>query len=182
MAYPQKLLAPDEIVKLETKPHWRAVIVPSIVLIATVFFTALLVSWILSWQGMEWLQWLRWVVIGGAIFILVVWAIGPFLRWLTTDYVFTDRRIIVRKGIITRTGKDMPLAKVNNVSFEVPALGRIFNYGALNIQSAGENDGLYISGVPDVEDIQRMVYELIEADEQRRRGQGTSELPPNSAS
>jgi membrane protein YdbS with pleckstrin-like domain len=179
MAYPQKLLAPDEIVKLETKPHWRAVIVPSIVLIATVFFTALIVSWILSWQGMEWLQWLRWLVIGGAIFILVVWAIGPFLRWLTTDYVFTDRRIIVRKGIITRTGKDMPLAKVNNVSFEVPAMGRVFNYGALNIQSAGENDGLYISGVPDVEDIQRMVYELIEADEKRRRGTGTTELPPN---
>ena len=151
-------------------PHWRAVIVPSIVLIATVFFTALIVTWILSWTTFEWLQWMRWAVIGGAIFILVVWAIGPFLRWLTTDYVFTDRRIIVRKGIITRTGKDMPLAKVNNVSFEVPAMGRIFNYGALNIQSAGENDGLYIKGVPDVEDIQRMVYELIESDEQRRRG------------
>ena len=120
------------------------------------------------------------MVVAGAIFILVVWAIGPFLRWLTTDYVFTDRRIIVRKGIVTRTGKDMPLSKVNNVSFEVPAMGRIFNYGALNIQSAGENDGLYISGVPDVEDIQRMVYELIEADEQRRRG-GGSQLPPNDA-
>jgi uncharacterized membrane protein YdbT with pleckstrin-like domain len=180
MGYPQKLLAPDEIIKLETKPHWRAVIVPSIVLIATVFFTALITSWILSWDGMQWLQWLRWVVIGGAIFILVVWAIGPFLRWLTTDYVFTDRRIIVRKGIITRTGKDMPLAKINNVSFAVPAMGRVFNYGALNIQSAGENDGLYISGVPDVEDIQRMVYELIEADEQRRRGGSGQQLPPNA--
>jgi uncharacterized membrane protein YdbT with pleckstrin-like domain len=182
MGYPQKLLAPDEVIKLETKPHWRAVIVPSIVLIATVFFTALITSWILSWDSMQWLQWLRWVVIGGAIFVLVVWAIGPFLRWLTTDYVFTDRRIIVRKGIITRSGKDMPLAKVNNVSFEVPAMGRIFNYGALNIQSAGENDGLYISGVPDVEDIQRMVYELIEADEERRRGGTTGQLPPNANS
>lgn len=181
MGYPQKLLAPDEIIKLETKPHWRAVIVPSIVLIATVFFTVLITTWILSFGGFwENLQWLRWVVIAGAIVILVVWAIGPFLRWLTTDYVFTDRRIIVRQGIVTRTGKDMPLAKVNNVSFEVPAMGRIFNYGALNIQSAGENDGLYIKGVPDVEDIQRMVYELIQSDEVRRRG--GVQLPPNSAS
>ena len=180
MGYPTKLLAPDEVIKLETKPHWRAVIVPSIVLLATVFFTALLTTWILSWTSFEWLQWMRWLVIGGAIFILVMWAIGPFLRWLTTEYVFTDRRIIVRKGILTRTGKDMPLAKVNNVSFEVPPMGRVFNYGALNIQSAGENDGLYIKGVPDVEDIQRMVYELIEADEQRRRGAGGTELPPNS--
>ena len=51
MGYPQKLLAPDEIIKLETKPHWRAVIVPSIVLIATVFFTALITTWILSFGG-----------------------------------------------------------------------------------------------------------------------------------
>ena len=116
---------------------------------------------------------IRWVVLAAGILILVLWAIGPFLRWLTTDYVFTDRRIIVRSGIITRHGKDMPLAKVNNVSFFVPAMGRILNYGDLNIQSAGENDGLYITDVPDVEDIQRKVYQFIEADEQRRRGGNT---------
>ncbi len=101
---------------------------------------------------------------------VVLWAIVPFMRWLTTEYVFTDRRIIVRSGIITRHGKDMPLAKVNNVSFYVPAMGRLLNYGELVIQSAGENDGLTIRDVPDVEDIQRNVYEFIEADEKRRRG------------
>ena len=37
MAYPQKLLAPDETIKFETKPHWRALFVPVIVLLATVF-------------------------------------------------------------------------------------------------------------------------------------------------
>jgi uncharacterized membrane protein YdbT with pleckstrin-like domain len=100
----------------------------------------------------------------------VLWAVVPFLRWLTTEYTFTDRRIIVRSGIITRHGKDMPLSKVNNVSFFVPAMGRVLNYGELQIQSAGENDGLDIKDVPDVEDIQRKIYELIEADEKRRRG------------
>jgi membrane protein YdbS with pleckstrin-like domain len=167
MGYPQNLLAPDEVIKFETKPHWRAVIMPAIVLIATLVIGAFLVQWVLSWY--DWLQWLRWVVVIGAVVILALWAVVPFLRWLTTEYVFTDRRIIVRQGIVTRRGKDMPLSKVNNVSFLVPPLGRIFNYGVLNIQSAGENDGLTIAGVPDVEDIQRMVYELIEADEKRRR-------------
>jgi hypothetical protein len=59
-------------------------------------------------------------------------------------------------------------------------LGRVLNYGELQIQSAGENDGLIIKGVPDVEDIQRDVYKFIEADEQRRRG-GGNQLPPNAA-
>jgi uncharacterized membrane protein YdbT with pleckstrin-like domain len=122
---------------------------------------------------------LRWIVLAGGLLILLLWALVPFLRWLTTDYVFTDRRIIVRSGIITRQGRDMPLAKVNDVSFEVSVLGRILNYGALVIQSAGENEGLTIRDVPDVEDIQRNVYQYIEADEVRRRDGGKS-LPPNS--
>ena len=53
-------------------------------------------------------------------------------------------------------------------------MGRILNYGGLVIQSAGENEGLTIQDVPDVEDIQRDVYQFIEADEQRRRGGGTN--------
>lgn len=168
MGYPQKLLAPGEVINFETKPHWRAIIWPGIVLVITVFIFAYAFTWLAN--ASQWVSWLKWVVIAGAVLIVVLWAIRPFLRWLTTDYVFTDRRIIVRAGIITRQGKDVPLSKVNNVSFNVPALGRVMNYGDLLIQSAGENDGLTIKDVPDVEDIQRNVYEYIEADEKRRRG------------
>lgn len=168
MAYPQKLLAPDETVQFETKPHWRALFVPAIVLLATVFVTVFVLSWVVS--NIAGWEFLRWIVIAGGILILVLWAVVPFLRWLTTEYTFTDRRVIVRSGIVTRRGKDVPLAKINNVSFFVPAMGRLFNYGELVIQSAGENDGLTIQDVPDVEIIQRKVYELIEADAKRRRG------------
>ena len=168
MAYPQKLLAPDETVKFETKPHWRALFVPAFVMLVTVFVTVFVLSWVVS--NISGWEFLRWIVIVAGILILVLWAVVPFLRWLTTEYTFTDRRIIVRSGIITRHGKDMPLSKVNNVSFFVPAMGRVLNYGELQIQSAGENDGLDIKDVPDVEDIQRKIYELIEADEKRRRG------------
>lgn len=177
MGYPQKLLSPGETIKFETKPHWRALFVPIIVMLATVFGMVWLYFWIDS--AMFGGTFIRWIVLAGGIFILVLWALVPFLRWLTTEYVFTDRRIIVRSGIITRQGRDMPLAKVNDVSFGVPMMGRILNYGELVIQSAGENEGLTIRDVPDVEDIQRDVYHLIEADEQRRRGSGGA-LPPNS--
>lgn len=168
MGYPQRLLAPEETIKFETRPHWRALFVPAFTLIITLVIAAVVLSWIAS--SLPNMEWLRWVIIGAALLILILWAVVPFLRWVTTQYVFTDRRIIVRSGIITRQGKDMPLAKVNNVSFSVPAMGRILNYGELVIQSAGENDGLTIQDVPDVEDIQRNVYEYIEADEKRRRG------------
>lgn len=172
MAYPTKLLSPDETIKFETKPHWRALIAPAVVLIFTVFGFALLFTWAVSQS--DWLSWLRWPILVGAIVILALWAIGPFLRWLTTDYVFTDRRVITRMGIISKRGRDVPLSKINNVSFVVPALGRILNYGELQIQSAGENEGLTIRDVPNVEEIQRDVYQFIEADDARRRSSGPS--------
>lgn len=151
---------------------------PAVVLIATIFGMSLLYFWIDS--NMFGGTFIRWVVLAGGILILALWAVVPFLRWLTTEYVFTDRRIIVRSGIVTRQGRDMPLAKVNDVSFGVPVMGRILNYGELRIQSAGENEGLTIRDVPDVEDIQRDVYHLIEADEQRRRSGPGEQLPPNA--
>jgi uncharacterized membrane protein YdbT with pleckstrin-like domain len=172
MAYPTKLLSPDETIKFETKPHWRALIAPAVVLVFTVFGFALLFTWAVSQN--DWLTWLRWPILVGAIIILILWAIGPFLRWLTTDYVFTDRRVITRMGIITKRGRDVPRSKINNVSFMVPALGRLLNYGELQIQSAGENEGLTIRDVPNVEEIQRDVYQFIEADDVRRRSGGPS--------
>lgn len=168
MAFPAKLLAPDETVEFETRPHWRALFVPLVVMLVTVFVTVFVLSWVVS--NISGWEFLRWVVIVAGILCVILWAVVPFLTWLTTEYTFTDRRIVVRSGIVTRHGKDMPLSKVNNISFFVPAMGRLLNYGELVIQSAGENDGLTIRDVPDVEEIQRKVYELIEADEKRRRG------------
>lgn len=172
MGYPSSLLAPGEVIEVEMRPHWRAILVPAAIFIGTVLALVVLLSWLTS--ALPGAQWLRWLIIAGGIFVVALWALIPFLRWVTTQYVFTDRRIIVRSGIITRQGKDMPLSKINNVSFHVPAMGRILNYGELLIQSAGENDGLTIEDVPDVEQIQRDVYEYIEADEGRRRGMGPS--------
>ncbi len=107
--------------------------------------------------------------------------IRPFLYWITTQYVFTNRRIITRAGVISKKGRDMPLAKVNNVSFEVGVLGRILNYGRLEITSASD-ENLVIDDVPNVEVIQRDVYRLHEQDDDRRRGrsveQGGDPVPP----
>jgi len=66
------------------------------------------------------------------------------------------------------------------VSFSVSVLGRIMNYGALEVESASDDGDLYIDDVPDVEEIQRLVYELHELDDSRRRegSDGDDPLPP----
>lgn len=163
--YPQRLLAPGETIAVELKPHWHALLWPLIVLIIESF---LIVFAFMTFSNSI----IRWLIVGVGFFIFIWQTLIPFARWLTTQYVFTSRRIIVRQGLLTKQGRDMPLSKVNNVSFSVSVLGRVFNYGSLVVESAGEDGNLVIDDVPSVENIQRNVYELHEADDLRRRGSG----------
>ena len=163
MGYPKKLLADGETIQFELKPHWRALFVPIVVLVIIVFLGTWL--YFITTNSI-----LRYAILGVGVIVVAWWAALPFLRWLTTQFVFTNRRVIVRRGLLTKQGRDMPLSKVNNVSFSVPFMGRILNYGRLVIQSAGDDSDLDIDDVPSVEKIQRDVYALYEQDDARRRG------------
>jgi len=181
VTYPTKLLAPGERIAFEFKPHWRGLIWPAVVLIIDVFVGTWLYFSVANWSIGSWsLAWLQWPILIALIGIAIWRVIIPFARWFTTQYVFTSRRIIIRRGLVTKQGRDMPLAKVNNVSFNVGIMGRILNYGTLEIESASDDGDMYIQDVPDVEQIQRLVYELHELDDSRRRsGDGAQdELPP----
>ena len=166
MAYPSKLLAPGESIVYQLKPHWRALLGPFIFFLFEIF----LFTWLLNTFSDN--SVIRWAVT--AIFAVAVfwWSLIPFLRWLTTQYVFTDRRIITRNGLVTKKGRDMPLSKTNNISFSQGVLGRILNFGNLDIDSGNADGSLIINDVPNIEEIQRDVYRLIEEDEARRRGGG----------
>lgn len=181
MGYPTKLLGEGEVIEFEMKPHWRGLILPVIWLILTVFIGAWLFTLMGGWDNIVETIGRPAVIIIGLI-IIIVWVVRPFLYWVTTQYVFTNRRIITRAGVISKKGRDMPLAKVNNVSFEVGVLGRILNYGRLEITSASD-ENLVIEDVPNVEVIQRDVYRLHEQDDDRRRGRsadfGGDPVPPN---
>jgi uncharacterized membrane protein YdbT with pleckstrin-like domain len=105
-----------------------------------------------------------------AVLVVLRWVVWPFLEWVTTSYVVTDRRLITRFGVIARTGRDMPLSRVNDVTFEHSSiLERVLGCGTLVVESAGERGQLVLRDVPRVEEVQRDVYRLAEADEERRR-------------
>jgi uncharacterized membrane protein YdbT with pleckstrin-like domain len=163
MGYPTKLLADDEHIVYELKPHWRALVVPVIVLLATMGLGGYALA---SWDNSG----VRWIVLGTMLLVLLVWVVRPFLYWMTTQYVITDHRIIVRTGLVRRSGRDMPLSRVNDVSFSKNVIERFLNCGTIMIESAGTQGQLVISSVPDVENIQREIYRLHDEDDERRRG------------
>ena len=175
MGYPQKLLSDGETIVFEMRPHWRALLVPGLVLLGVIVGMILLWDWFGGWfDGDGFLSGIsQTALVLIAIFHAAVFVVRPFLYWVTTQYVFTTRRVIVRSGLISRSGIDMPLMKVNNVSFDVSVMGRLLNYGTLSISSASD-EALVIDGVPDVEFVQREVNRLHDEDLARRRGQAPS--------
>jgi len=160
MAYPRKLLAHDEQPELELHPHWKALFWPVVLLLVVVplaSFGAARVP-----DGDARLP-LRVAVAVVAVVLLVALTLVPFLRWVTTHYVVTDRRLITRRGVIARTGRDMPLTRVNDISFSHSVFERLLGCGTLVVESAGERGQLVLADVPHVEAVQRRIYELADA-------------------
>ena len=167
MAYPTKLLAQDEQLVLDLHPHWKALVRPVLVLVVTLGVASYGVARIPSGthQGL----W-RLVVAAVALLVLLALSLRPFLIWLTTHFVVTDRRVLVRSGILARSGRDVPLSRINDITFSHSLLERLLGCGTLVVESAGERGQVTLSDVPHVESVQRQLYDLVESTDERRRG------------
>ena len=167
---PKRLLADDENVVMALRPHWKEMVGPVLVLLVTSPVATYLATIVPEGSAQKWL---RLAVLVVAVLVVLRFVIWPFLKWLTTSYIVTDRRIITRVGVVARTGRDMPISRVNDVTFSHSGLlERILGCGTLVVESAGERGQLVLRDVPHVEEVQRDVYKLAEADEERRRGEG----------
>jgi uncharacterized membrane protein YdbT with pleckstrin-like domain len=60
-----------------------------------------------------------------------------YLRWKTTTYYVTNRRIVMRSGIIGRTSFEMLNTKIEQVDVSQDIWGRLFNYGTVLIIGVG---------------------------------------------
>ncbi|HEX9519595.1 MAG TPA: PH domain-containing protein, partial [Streptosporangiaceae bacterium] len=96
-----------------------------------------------------------------ALLAAVIWFGTPFLRWRTTIYEVTTRRLRLREGIISRSGRDFPLNRISDVSFSQGLLDRIFGCGRLIVESPGETGQLVLTEIPDVQRVQAVLFQLV---------------------
>ena len=122
MAYPRRLLADGEHVDIELHTHWKALIGPVIALLVIFPLGSYAAARIPSGSSQTGA---RLVILAAGVIALIWLTVLPVLRWLTTVYVLTDHRLILRKGIIARSGRDIPLARINDVSFSHTAFERL---------------------------------------------------------
>ena len=67
---------------------------------------------------------------------LLFWAAAA-IRYLTTELVITNKRVIAKFGLISRSTIEINLQKIESIQVNQGILGRIFNFGSIVVSGAG---------------------------------------------
>jgi len=69
-----------------------------------------------------------------AVFTLFL---GPIIDRYSDEFVITNKRVIVKKGLIRRKTFEMNHTKIESINVDQSVLGRILGYGTLRIVGSG---------------------------------------------
>jgi uncharacterized membrane protein YdbT with pleckstrin-like domain len=131
MSYIREILRPDEKLLATGNIHW-IIYWPAIALMALAVI-ALIVLGLAS-------------IVGRIIFVLlalpaIFFAIKEWLQQWITEIAVTDRRVIVKTGLIRRHTAEMNMDKVESVTVYQSVLGRLLGYGSVHVRGTGEGLG-----------------------------------------
>ena len=145
-------------------PHWKILLRPTLLLLVVVVAAALLAVSIPQGSRGDTGRIAAGVV---AVAAVLTWFAIPFLRWQTTTYELTTRRLRLREGILSRSGRDFPLIRISDISFSHGLIDRLLGSGTLVVESAGEHGQLVLTEIPRVENVQATLFQLVEDEHAR---------------
>jgi membrane protein YdbS with pleckstrin-like domain len=119
-------LQKDEKILLVTYKSWTVLIMP--VLIALLGIVAAILIVLKADSPWGWL-----VAVAGILYYLL-----KYYSWKVNVWVVTNFRVIDENGLLSHYAKESPLDKINNVSYDQTVMGRLFNFGHVEIQTAAE--------------------------------------------
>lgn len=154
MPYPEDLLRGDERVVVHKHPHWKILVLPVLALLIIVGLGSYVAA-LVDGQSWQLYGWIALAVVGG---IALLWlTVAPLLRWRTTHFVLTTRRVLVREGVLSRSGIDIPISRINTVQFRHSLIDRILGCGTLIVESASD-EPLEFDDIPQVERVHSLLY------------------------
>ena len=172
MVFPRKFLNDSEEVVLDLRPHWSFFAGPAAALVVALVLSIVAAAG----DAPDWLQVVI-LVLAAAAF---VWCLGRYARWATTNFVVTTDRLIHRYGVFSKRGQEIPLERLNDVSFRRTLVQRMVGAGDLLIESGGERGQQPFDHIAHPERVQNVIHREIEAAQARDadRMAGRRELTP----
>ncbi|WP_019855431.1 PH domain-containing protein [Actinopolyspora mortivallis] len=158
MAYPDDLLGEGEHVLLHRHPHWKTLCGPFAALVLLVGAGGWLA--VAAAPGSWWFP-LPWVLLGLGGVLLLWLVLAPLARWGTTHFVVTSHRLMIREGVLTRSGVHIPVARINSVQSRRSLLDRILGSGTLIVESASD-EPLEFEDVPGIDRFQSLLHGAVD--------------------
>lgn len=141
MAYFSKHLGDGERVILVGRPTWWSVGYPlaaGAVIALVIGIAASLVPGGLSPTSSSgpWVAFLLQTAVAVPLLGGIFYAVPRAVRLVTTEIVLTDRRVASKTGVFSIDVISTPLDKVNNINVQQGVLGRVLDYGTIEVTTA----------------------------------------------
>ena len=119
-------LQKGEKILLVTYSSWTTLVVPVLFTLVAIAVGIFIVFHFVQLWG--------WLLPAAAI---LFWLLR-YYTWKVNIWVVTNFRVIDETGLVNHFAKESPLDKINNVSYDQTLMGRLFNFGHVEIQTAAQ--------------------------------------------
>jgi uncharacterized membrane protein YdbT with pleckstrin-like domain len=116
--------------------------------------------------------------------VIAVTIVAGFVKRVATTYTITNRRLNIKRGIVSREIQETRLERVQNVNYSQSVFQRLMQIGDVDFDTAATDDYNFIFvGVADPENVVHSVDQATGADASGTHGLGQAQPPqPPSAS
>ena len=150
-------LGPGEQVLFEGHPSWRSIVDFYLKGFAITAVICLLVALVTGLVGDETNK--------GLVVLIAIAGVGitvlvGFVKRIATSYTITNRRLHIKRGIVSRTIQETRLERVQNVNFSQSVIQRFLQIGDVDFDTAaGDDYDFTFSGVAEPGDVVQRVDE-----------------------
>lgn len=151
MPVPADLLDSDEDVLADQRPHWIFFLGPLFLVAASIAVVVMVVRQFPNAPAeVAW-------VLGALVGIPAIWLVVRVARWFATDLVITDRRIVLRMGVLGRRLVNLRLQRIVDTHCDQRFVERLIGAGRIVLEVEGEEGGLVVEDVRRPKTLQRVI-------------------------
>ena len=131
MSYIDRHLAPGEQVVFRTRLH-------PVIFAGTLTFAAFVLAAVTLIVNRNELAGQTVLLLGVAGVLIVLGSLAPlWLRWKSSEFAVTDRRVLVKVGLLSVHTLELLLPKVEAIGIDQTIWGRMLGYGTLRVTGTG---------------------------------------------
>ncbi len=163
---------PGERVLFNTRPRFSQSVTSAylrliILILLVYFFTALIryfamiqtqITTLLTIPFVEWAT----DVLVLIIILLILSLIWTYLSWRSTCYILTNKRVMIKSGVISKKNVYMHYNKIQDIKISQGFTQRIYSTGDIEIFGGRDRTSLIIENIPNPDKFENLLNQKIE--------------------